>query len=127
MTLGGTVFVTVSAVLLAVCLRGQQKDMAVLLSMAAIIVVFAFTGQRVGEAILVLSQIAEGRTWSDVGKIMFKALGITALSRITSDICMQAGETSLAGQVEIAGAVEITLLTLPLVTKLLEIAGSFLS
>ncbi len=127
MTLGGTVFVTVSAVLLAVCLRGQQKDMAVLLSMAAVIVVFAFTGQRVGEAILVLSQIAEGRTWSAVGKIMFKALGITALSRITSDICTQAGETSLAGQVEIAGAVEITLLALPLATKLLEIAGSFLS
>lgn len=118
---------TLSAVLLAVCLRGQQKDMAVLLSMAAVIVVFAFTGQRVGEAILVLSQIAEGRTWSAVGKIMFKALGITALSRITSDICTQAGETSLAGQVEIAGAVEITLLALPLATKLLEIAGSFLS
>lgn len=127
MTLGGTVFVTLCAVLLALCLRGQQEDLAVLLSMAAVIVVFTFTGDRVREAVIMLSKMAEGRTWSDVGKIMFKALGVTALSRITSDICTQAGETALAGQIEIAGAVEITLLSLPLAVQLLEIAGSLLS
>lgn len=127
MTLGGTVFVTVCAVLLALCLRGQQKDIAVLLSMAAVILVFAFTGDRVRAAVDTLTEIAESSTWSDVGKVMCKALGITMLSRIAADICTQAGETALAGQIETAGAVEITLLALPLAVQLLEIAGSLLS
>lgn len=127
MTLGGTVFVTVCAVLFALCLRGQQKDIAVLLSMAAVILVFAFTGDRVRAAVDTLTEIAESSTWSDVGKVMCKALGITMLSRIAADICTQAGETALAGQIETAGAVEITLLALPLAVQLLEIAGSLLS
>lgn len=127
MTLGGTVFVTVCAVLLALCLRGQQKDIAVLLSMAAVTLVFAFTGDRVRAAVDTLTEIAESSTWSDVGKVMCKALGITMLSRIAADICTQAGETALAGQIETAGAVEITLLALPLAVQLLEIAGSLLS
>lgn len=127
MTLGETVFVTVCAVLLALCLRGQQRDIAVLLSMAAVILVFAFTGDRVRAAVDTLTEIAESSTWSDVGKVMCKALGITMLSRIAADICTQAGETALAGQIETAGAVEITLLALPLAVQLLEIAGSLLS
>lgn len=127
MTLQGTVFITLSAVILALCLRGQQKDLAVSLSMAAVIVVFTVTGGRIKEAMAVLSQIAEKSRWSDIGKVMFKALGITVLSRITSDLCTQAGETALAGQAETAGAVEITLLALPLAVRLLEIAGGFLA
>ena len=114
------------AVLLALCLRGQQKDLAVLLSMAAIILVFTFTGERVREAVSTLTKIAEGCSWSAVGKVMLKALGITAISRITSDICIQAGENALAGQVETAGAVEIVLLSLPLAVEILDVAGSLL-
>ena len=78
-------------------------------------------------AVDTLTEIAESSTWSDVGKVMCKALGITMLSRIAADICTQAGETALAGQIETAGAVEITLLALPLAVQLLEIAGSLLS
>ena len=126
MTLGGTVFVILCAVLLALCLRGQQKDFAGLLSMAAIILVFTLTGERVREAVGTLVKIAEGRSWSAVGKVMLKALGITAVSRITSDICIQAGENALAGQVETAGAVEIVLLSLPLAVEILDVAGSLL-
>lgn len=116
-----------SATLLALCLRGQQKDIATLLSIAAIILVFALTGERIREAVAALTKLAEGRTWSAVGKVLMKALGITAISRITSDICIQAGENALAGQLETAAAVEITLLSLPLALEILDIAGSLLS
>lgn len=118
---------TLCAVLLAVCLRGQQKDLASLLSVAAVIVVFTISAERVREAISFLTHMAENHTWSEIGKILIKALGISALSRITADICTQAGESTLAGQIEIAGALEITLLSLPLATQLLEIAGGLLS
>ena len=127
MRMGGTVFVILSATLLALCLRGQQKDIATLLSIAAIILVFALTGERIREAVTALTKLADGRTWSAVGKVLMKALGITAISRITSDICTQAGENALAGQLETAAAVEITLLSLPLALEILDIAGSLLS
>ena len=82
MRMGGTVFVILSASLLALCLRGQQKDIATLLSIAAIILVFALTGERIREAVAALTKLAEGRTWSAVGKVLMKALGITAISRL---------------------------------------------
>jgi hypothetical protein len=48
------------------------------------------------------------------------------VSRITSGICIQAGENALAGQVATAGAVEIVLLSLPLAVEILDVAGSLL-
>ena len=127
MTLMNTAFVTLTAVLFALCLRGQQKDIAALLGMAAVIVLFAVTGERIRDAVTVLARMADNSAWSDIAKVMFKAFGITALVRITSDICTQAGEATIAGQVEMLGAVEITLLALPLASRLLEIAESLLS
>lgn len=123
----GILFVAMAAVFFALYLRGQQKEMAVLIGVAAVIVIFTFTSNRIREAVETLADIARNSTYSDIAAVLFKALGIAALVRIASDICSEAGEGTLATQIETLGKVEITLLSLPLVIRLLDIADQFLS
>ena len=54
--------------------------------------------------------------------VILKALGITYITYISSEICKNAGENSIASQVEFMGRMEIMLLCLPFFEKILSFA-----
>ncbi len=58
--------------------------------------------------------------------VLIKALGISYLSVVTSDICKTVGEETLAAISLTAGKFEIIALSLPLITELLEAAKGML-
>lgn len=58
--------------------------------------------------------------------VMLKALAISCSCRMSADICRDCGEASLASRVELAGKVGIVLLSLPIITSLLELAKDML-
>ena len=58
--------------------------------------------------------------------VMIRALGISLLCRITSDVCRDAGEAGLASGVEMAGKLLILLLCLPLIRQILSYASEIL-
>lgn len=59
--------------------------------------------------------------------ILFKALGIAFAIQITSDICIDAQENSLAERICFFGKVEILLVSLPLVKEILTLCEDVLS
>ena len=59
-------------------------------------------------------------------KILFKALGITYLTAITTVICKSAGEEVLADISQTAGKLEILALCLPLAKEIVSIAKDLL-
>lgn len=54
--------------------------------------------------------------------ILLKALGVCILVQFAADSCRDAGESALAGRIEFAGRVVLTVMAVPLLTQLLEIA-----
>ncbi|MBR6562901.1 MAG: hypothetical protein IKK70_03070 [Clostridia bacterium] len=58
--------------------------------------------------------------------VMLKALAISCACRMSADICRDCGEASLASRVELAGKAGIVLLSLPIITSLLELAKDML-
>ncbi|MBE6577517.1 MAG: hypothetical protein E7653_05210 [Ruminococcaceae bacterium] len=56
--------------------------------------------------------------------VMTKALGITVLCRICSDVCRDCGDATLASGVESAGKLTLVLLALPMISRLAEHAVS---
>ncbi len=52
---------------------------------------------------------------------LIKILGIAIITEITADICIDAGENSIASKVSLFAKSEILLLTLPLIKELLGI------
>ncbi len=59
--------------------------------------------------------------------IMMRALGIAALTRIAAEVCRDMGTPSLASTLEMTAKFEIVLLTLPLISSLLESIRALLS
>lgn len=56
--------------------------------------------------------------------ILLKSLGICFLTQLASDTCKDAGESAIASKVEIAGKITVLLLSLPLFSQILSVAGS---
>lgn len=67
---------------------------------------------------------------SDFVQVMLKAVGVSYLAQIGSEICRDMGEGTLAVKVEIAGRVILCTIALPLVIKVMnefmEVINSFL-
>ncbi|MEE1277947.1 MAG: SpoIIIAC/SpoIIIAD family protein, partial [Acutalibacteraceae bacterium] len=58
----------------------------------------------------------------DYMKTALKALGICYITQFAADVCRDFGQTALASKAELAGKCAIFLLSLPLVTSIVEIA-----
>ncbi len=57
---------------------------------------------------------------------LFKGLGIVILTSISSDICRDSGEGTLAGHIETVGKLELLLLCIPLIEEILATAERLL-
>ena len=68
----------------------------------------------------------DGFEFSKYILMLFKALGISFLCAITSEICTTCGENLLSEITIFAGKIEILILCLPLINSLLDISRSLL-
>lgn len=91
---------------------------------------FVFVLSFIGDNIASLS---EGSTIhslvSSVGEeagAVFKIVGVGYLAGISSDICLELGERSLAKAVSVAGRVEILAISLPFFSRLAEYGAELL-
>ena len=115
-----------TAVLLSLYLRSQQKEITVLLIIGVSVLLFGMAVKEAGKAVSAIQQTAADSGVSLEVEMLLKALGIAAVTQITSDICREAGEGTVAGQVELVGKLEIVLLSLPLAAQLLMLARELL-
>ena len=106
--------------LMSLLLRKQQKEIATLLGVAASVFLFLDVLRDISAALTDFHKIISGEGIEEEVAVLVKALGVAAIVQITADICKEAGETTVAGQVEMVGKAEILLLSLPLLSKLLS-------
>ncbi len=59
-------------------------------------------------------------------KIFFKAVGITVISSLASDVCMDSGNRFLASCVELSGKIAVTVLALPLINAVIKIIAEYI-
>ena len=114
--------------LLALTLRGQRPEFAMLLSLGCgIFVLLALMGQMKG-IITGLEKIMSGLSeQSDLTAIILKALGICIVAELGSQCCRDAGEAAIAAKVELVAKAALVLMSMPVFTSLMETAGELLS
>ena len=114
--------------LLALTLRGQRPEFAMLLSLGCgIFVLLALMGQM-KEIITGLEKIMSGLSeQSDLTAIILKALGICIVAELGSQCCRDAGEAAIAAKVELVAKAALVLMSMPVFTSLRETAGELLS
>lgn len=113
--------------LLALSLRGQRPEFAMLLSLGCgIFVLLNLLGQMKG-ILSGLERVMAGLSGqSDLTGIILKALGICIVAELGSQCCRDAGEAAIAAKVELAAKTALVLMCMPVFTQLLETAGELL-
>lgn len=114
--------------LLALTLRGQRPEFAMLLSLGCgIFVLLALMGQM-KEIMTGLEKIMSGLSeQSDLTAIILKSLGICIVAELGSRCCRDAGEAAIAAKVELVAKAALVLMSMPVFTSLMETAGELLS
>ena len=113
--------------LLALSLRGQRPEFAMLLSLGCGVFVLLNLLGRMKGILSGLERVMAGLSGqSDLTGIILKALGICIVAELGSQCCRDAGEAAIAAKVELAAKTALVLMCMPVFTQLLETAGELL-
>ncbi|MBO5909697.1 MAG: stage III sporulation protein AD [Clostridia bacterium] len=127
MNLTAILGVCIIAAILAVILRENKYEYAIILSLVAGAVIFlSLLDGMLNSFFEIRNIISEIGIDSSYFITAFKALGVCIITGFTADLCRDFGQTALAGRAELAGRCAIFLISLPLISSLLEAAYSFI-
>lgn len=111
------------AIICAVCALILRKlntglSVGVTLVGSVIIISAAFLGAQ--EIFSTISEISESQDSIRYVRIMLKALGVAVMTHISSGICRDCGESSIASSLEIVGKLEILMLCISPIKEILS-------
>ncbi|ACB85284.1 stage III sporulation protein AD [Natranaerobius thermophilus JW/NM-WN-LF] len=109
------------ATVLIVILRQQRKELAILLSMGAGIMIFLKVIEPLHSILTVLEELTvQANLDLAYMDTLLKIVGIAYITEFGAQVCNDAGEGTIAKKIELAGKIAIMLLAVPLVLMILE-------
>ena len=107
---------------LSLTLKDQDKEYAVLLSIAACLMVTAITVTYLNPVFAFLKELETlGDLRGDMLAILIKALGVGLASEIAAMICTDAGNASLTKTIQLLGGAVILYLSVPMFSALMDL------
>lgn len=114
--------VSIFAVIMIIVIKNQRPEIALILSIATGIGIMLFAIYKLSAVVSVLNDLI---TKSGVNKefllIIIKVIGIAYVVEFGKNICIDAGQSSIATKLEMAGKVIIVALTIPLISSLVNV------
>lgn len=117
----------IAAVLIAIKLKSVQPEYAVFIGVAAGVLIFGFSVTRLQ---VILSEIEKISQYLSVNlsyvSVVVKVVGIAYISEFSSDLCRDTGYRGIASQIEMFGKLSILVMSLPVLTALLDTVRQFM-
>jgi stage III sporulation protein AD len=109
------------ALFIVLIFKGKRDDLAIQVSIVAGILIFLFMISKL-TIIMGFLQTLANKASIDVVYLntVFKILGIAYLASFCSEICKDAGESSIASKVEFAGKILILVLAIPILMAVMQ-------
>ena len=126
MTLPKLCGLVILAAVLLLLLREMGGKLAPLGAATAGVVLLLFLIERYGRIYAFLESLPGGEITSSVLSFSLRVLGLSLLCEITAGICRDLGEAGLAARLEWCCRAEILVLSLPTLSRILELAVSYL-
>ncbi len=116
------VMVGIIAAVLAVLLKEEKPEIAMVVSIVTGLVIFIFLITKLNSVMSVLKYFA-GKANIDVlyFSTILKVIAIAYITEFGAQICRDAGEGSIASKVELAGKVLIMVIAIPILAALMDI------
>ncbi|UMZ73960.1 stage III sporulation protein AD [Natranaerofaba carboxydovora] len=109
------------AAILSVTLRQYNREMALLLSVAAGIVIFLQIVEPLVEVLDIIEELTvEGDIEMRYVDTLLRIIGVAYITEFGAQVCKDADEETIAKKIEFAGKIIIMLLAVPLIIMILE-------
>lgn len=128
MTVMSIAVLGLTAVILAVQLKGVKGEYGIYLAAAAGLVIFFYGISKLETIIEAIKQV---QAYLKINQVyintLMKMIGITYIAEFSSGICKDAGYGSLGNQIEIFGKLSILAVSTPILLALMEMVQEILS
>lgn len=114
--------VSIFAVIMIIILKNYRPEMALVLSIITGIGIMLYAISKMSSVINVLNDlVSKSGVNTDFLLIIIKVIGITYIVEFGKNVCIDAGQSSIATKLEMAGKVVIVVLTIPLISSLVNV------
>ena len=104
----------IAAVFLALLLKKEKGELALLVGIAASVLIFGYTLSRISFILDFLRELMDTLPVDPaLLKALLKMLGITYAADFSASVCREAGYGSVAGQIELFAKLSIGALSIP--------------
>ena len=110
------------AAVLAIVVRQQRPDVALMISLAAGVIIFIMVLGNIKAVASTINNMAQRANLDSIYlTTILKVVGIAYISEFGAQICKDAGEGAIASKIELGGKLLIMILALPILTALMEV------
>jgi stage III sporulation protein AD len=110
-----------TGVILGLCLQQVRSPLAQMISLATCILIIFYSLSKLSSVFEMINMMSNYFSeQKDYFRILLKIIGITYISDFASNICRDAGNSAIAGQIEIFGKISILAISSPIILALLE-------
>lgn len=114
--------VSIFSVIMIIILKNYRPEMALVLSIITGIGIMLYAISKMSSVINVLNDlISKSGVNTDFLLIIIKVIGIAYIVEFGKNVCIDAGQSSIATKLEMAGKVVIVVLTIPLISSLVNV------
>lgn len=117
----------VAGVLLAVHVKAQRSEYAVVLSLAVCVLILLFSADRLSYIVDMISELMDMISFDTTYLILLlKLIGISYITEFAASLCKEAGFAAIAAQVELAGKLTMVFMSMPIAFSVLQVVSNFL-
>jgi stage III sporulation protein AD len=122
-----TAILAIVGVLLALQLKAQKPEYAIYLCLGISLLIFLKVTEQL-QVILDGIRSIQDRLPLNAAYLqtLLKIVGITYIAEFASDLCKDAGYQTIAGQIQIFGKLSVLMVSIPILTALLDTIQTFL-
>jgi len=117
----------IAAALIALQFKRFKAEYSSYISLAAGIIIFGFA---VSKLEVIIDGISTLSSYISINKdyigVLVKVIGISYICEFASNLCKDAGYSSIASQIEMVGKLSILVMSMPILMSLLETVDNFL-
>lgn len=118
----------ISIILAMICVlvKNYRGEFLIPVRLASIVLIFGVVIILISPIVNFLNNIIGQAISIEYTELILKTLAIAYMTQISSELCRECGENSIAFSIETVGKIEIIILSLPLINDVISMSGEFL-
>ena len=112
--------------IICVLIKHYRSEFSMPARLGSVILIFGILIGMLSPIFTYLKELMGVSISSEYSAIIIKAVGISYLTQISSELCRECGEGSIATGIETVGKIEMIVLSFPLINKILLMSEELL-